>query len=388
MRTTRLHGLGFALLLSLSLVSSGCFAGAGDGGGGTDGGTNGSTDGGTTSGACQGVVCNTNQVCDPNSGNCVECLADSDCPTGGTCNTSTHTCSNGGGGGGGGAKGPACTSNQSCAQGQVCDNGTCQPGAYGDCSKLACAAGMDCVNAGANGQNAQECLTPCTATSDCPDTAYVCDTGSGDVAVGHCIQNLCSPNIQAAGVFGDLHAVPAQFGAACDAAGTGDGTCWGPLQAQAQQSGTLKIGLCFANGQVAPGGTCDAAASYSNLAQACNGGLCLPTSQTGTQGTCAALCAVADGQNCAAVNGNPTACLEFQGLAGVCFPQDASPAATGASCTAFSQSHQSLSCVEDDTCQSGSCMQWCDQTATTSTCPSGKTCTAVQQGDILTGTCQ
>ena len=401
MRTTRLHGLGFALLLSLSLVSSGCFGGTGDTGAGTDGGTTntdggtgggtgGSTDGGTTSGACQGVICNTNQVCDPNSGNCVQCLSDSDCPTGGTCDTTTHTCSNGGGTGGG-AKGPACTSAQSCGQGQVCDNGTCQPGPYGDCSKLACASGTDCLTFTTSQGTAKLCLQSCSATSDCADPTTICDTGSGDAALNHCVQNLCGPGLPS-GSQGPVWAGSGTFSGPCNAAGTNDGTCWGPVD----QISSFQVGLCFANGTVPAGGACDATASYGQPDKLCNGGICLPSSATSTTGTCVDFCTIADGKSCANLNGKPTACWPAPGneLAGLCVPQDASPASSGASCTAFSfQSHPSLSCVADDACLAASggstaCTQLCNLAAQTTTCTGGTTCQKDANQDKLLGNCK
>lgn len=61
----------------------------------------------TPPGPCASVRCGAGTVCDPASGDCVECLADSDCGAGRTCDTTTSTC-------------VGCLSDADCAAGAHC----------------------------------------------------------------------------------------------------------------------------------------------------------------------------------------------------------------------------------------------------------------------------
>jgi hypothetical protein len=82
---------------------------------------------------------------------------------------------------------------------------------------------------------------------------------------GYCFPNLCGPPDN----FGILK--PAEFMGVCDAAGTGDGICFGPVS----ETQLGPIGVCMnITGELAAGSSCDPAASHAEQSGLCSDGLC------------------------------------------------------------------------------------------------------------------
>lgn len=224
---------------------------AGSGGGGTDAGPDAPVDGGNackTNADCTATPAT--PVCEPTSGNCVECLpTDDTCPAGTYCKGTTCTIgctadtdcvpqggggtggtagsdaggvdagpndasasdassTDGGGTGGAGAAGSGgatadggtlkcdtsknlcvgCLADPDCPLGTVCDvaASTCIPGCV---ASSTCPSGFDCC--------AKECVNTATNTSHCGACDALCDPpgGTGKCEQGACKVNTCDPGL-------------------------------------------------------------------------------------------------------------------------------------------------------------------------------------------------
>ena len=166
-------------VLAISAVlalGAGLVASCGGGGttsttsGGGGGGNGGSGSGGGGGVACA-VDCSTNNaapVCDPASGQCVECLPTSDtCIDGEYCNAGSKTCKVG------------CTDDKDCVTPLVCNLTTHQ--CSGCDTDSQCAPGSICGPAG-------ECTAGCSSTQACPVGSECCADGCADLQTDpkHC----------------------------------------------------------------------------------------------------------------------------------------------------------------------------------------------------------
>ena len=116
-----------------------------------------------------------------------------------------------------------CESVDDCAEDLICEDAQCVAPRGEECAPdVPCAAGFDCIST-AGGAS---CLEACEETTDCQaaERCWVTGEGSllGDLG-GYCFINLCGPPDN----FGILQA--AEFMGACNALGTGDGICFGPV---------------------------------------------------------------------------------------------------------------------------------------------------------------
>ncbi|MDF1565721.1 MAG: hypothetical protein P1V51_21985 [Deltaproteobacteria bacterium] len=403
--------IGLTLGCFLALGALGCFGG-GDGGGGgdtdctVDADCNDNTQRCTTAGACvskcEGVICNTGQTCEATTGNCTGgsggCTVDADCNnatqrcdstsstcvskcqgvvcgTGETCEPTTGTC-------GGGST--TCATDTDCDPngdlGHVCDGGTCAADVFGDCATVSCLTGLDCLSIPTQSGTSQVCYEPCADSSAC-GLGWWCDAAAGSPTQGHCDQNLCGPQLAQYGYQG----TPMMGTCDATATGAGDGVCMGPLVDFGSAGSPLEVGLCMATGSIAAGNSCPADATNGATADLCVSGLCLIETEGAATGLCRSFCTLLDGNDCVADVTGPTSCTPFGGLAGVCVPQSATPAAAGASCTA---SNAESTCVEDSICIDPAggtatvCSSFCDTRV--GTCPSG-TCqpTSSNSSDML-----
>ena len=176
----------------------------------------------------------------------------------------------------------------------------------------------------------------------------------------------------------------ADYLGACDAAGSGDGICVGPVVVVPPDGSD---GLCEASGTVAAGDTCNVHASFGDPGL-CAGGRCVPAQAGDAQGTCETWCALLDGKSCASVGGARRACAWAGfGLAGSCAPQQAQPLPVGSLC---SQSTLTLPCVKDAACidigdgKGKICHALCDLR---SGLPCQQTCVKVLQSEPILGVC-
>src|SRR5690606_17857628 len=95
----------------------------------------------------------TDQVCDTNTGLCVDCLGDGDCDEGETCDMTTNTCTEQG-----------CLGNEDCTGGLVCVGGTCE-----QCTMDSqCTMDEFCTIDGVCG------VPECDTDADCPD-GQICE---------------------------------------------------------------------------------------------------------------------------------------------------------------------------------------------------------------------
>ena len=112
--------------------------------------------------------------------------------------------------------------------------------------------------------------------------------------------------------------VDAEWIGTCDALGTGDGTCWGPLE----NSSFGNIGGCLnTGGERVPGWPCDSQAVHGDLSASCADGLC------SASGICLEVCATDQPDNCQdwSFTGTPTSCdaasqPSIESIAGLCMP--------------------------------------------------------------------
>jgi hypothetical protein len=165
---------------------------------------------------------------------------------------------------------------------------------HGLCSAVApCQDGLDCVLHGED----STCEAPCQNTSECRLDER-CWTAAESAQIGpalanHCFMNLCQPpgggDPASVNIFQD-----AEWMGACNANGTGDGTCWGPVAT----SPIGDIGLCInTSGSAVPGGSCDPASVHGGVgASSCAGGMCPPSGPAA--GLCVELCATDQADVC------------------------------------------------------------------------------------------
>lgn len=103
------------------------------------------------------------------------CKADTDCAEGQVCNDGTCE-----------ADTTGCTADTDCAAGQVCNNGTCEADTSGCTADTDCADGEVCNNG-----TCETAATSCTSDADCSDTE-ICDNGT-------CVSTLCTSDADCAG---------------------------------------------------------------------------------------------------------------------------------------------------------------------------------------------
>jgi len=114
--------------------------------------------------------CSSGLICSSSSHTCVECLTNSDCPTG-ACNTNSNLC-------------VTCAQNSDCSSGEVCDttNGNC----------VACLSTADC-SSGVCDTSSNTCVA-CLANSDC-SAGQLCNTASNTCVL--CLSDSdCSAGLQ------------------------------------------------------------------------------------------------------------------------------------------------------------------------------------------------
>jgi hypothetical protein len=213
--------------------------------------------------------------------------------------------------------GTVCQTNADCGSGQVCHEGHCGGTRYGACSPaLPCQIGLDCVEQGAE----HICLEPCESTDVCTleERCWTPEEAEplGDGVANHCFYNYCGE-----GSFWDPDDVvtDAEWMGPCDALGSGDGTCVGPLTSTPLGS----AGLCINTGaERVPGWPCDPSAVHGDLSMSCAGGLCIAS------GICIELCSTDGVDNCQewSFGGLVTSCSPYAGVtlaesgAGLCMP--------------------------------------------------------------------
>ena len=206
-----------------------------------------------------------------------------------------------------------CETADDCADdGLICENSVCVALRGGDCSpSVPCSEGFDCVEAASS----TTCLEPCTETATCRAMERCWADGEGSMLGdldGYCFANLCGP----ADPFGLLK--PAEFMGPCNAAGEGDGICFGPIA----DTPLGFIGACMnASGALAPSSECDPAATQEDLAGLCTSGLCVGDPG---EGRCVAFCDLSDPICEPWGNDITTTCVstipDLESNAGVCAP--------------------------------------------------------------------
>jgi len=209
--------------------------------------------------------------------------------------------------------GDPCETDADCSESLFCEDSKCVAGRDEACSPgVPCAAGHNCVQTAAGAS----CLEICEETTSCRAAERCWAQGEGSLLGelgGHCFPNLCGP----ADNFGILR--PAEFMGACDAAGTGDGICFGPIA----ESQLGPIGACMnASGEIAAGSPCDPTVTQADQAGLCAAGTCSPLN------ICATFCDT-QAESCEAwADGTETSCQslgddELASDAGLCFPNPA-----------------------------------------------------------------
>jgi MYXO-CTERM domain-containing protein len=138
---------------------------------------------------CNGVVCDSGLVCDPDTGTCVEnsCLA-LGCPSGEVCNPTTRACM------------PDPCATAGCAADEVCRMGTCEP----SCATVTCGAGescvagvctadpcadVDCMGGEVCDPDSATCV-PARSCGSCP-SGTLCNALTGTCEVDDCIGVTC-----------------------------------------------------------------------------------------------------------------------------------------------------------------------------------------------------
>jgi len=307
---------------------------------------------------CEGVICGSGETCIADKGTCAPagatlCASNADCAAdattkcdfvkgycvdkceGVTCDTTLgQTCDNTTGTCVGGAT--ACNSDADCdaTKAEACDTAskTCKAGQWGDCSGAPddCAGGYDCFSlTDDQGKEMPTCLKKCTQGNECGITD-TCMASTGTALDGYCFSNYCGPVAIALPGF-----QTADYLAPCDAAGTGDGACFGPVG----QAGPADFGLCYGSGAAGQGGSCDLTAGHGDALACQQGFACMPTQPGSTSGLCLETCSAIDTKTCAdfSLSGavSKTACMAVYGPNGVCLPfffLGKSPIAAGAEC--------------------------------------------------------
>jgi hypothetical protein len=282
--------------------------------------------------AAAGTACTESggAVCD-GLGDCVECLAGSDCATS-VCQSNqcvAATCTDGAQNGtetdidcGGGCA--PCINGQGCGGATDCESLFC--GASNTCS--ACAADGDCSGAadtycdGANcvalKQNGDSCTDDGQCLSDnCPaDDSVCCDAACGATCVACLMTKTGSPNGQCANVTGgdDPEAECGDGGAAsCGPSGTGcSGT--GPSCALYDNATECIAGTCNAGQQISPGlcdgsGSCVAGSMSACDPYTCNSGATACLTSCSADGDCISGNYCTGGSACAAKKANGNVCV-------------------------------------------------------------------------------
>jgi hypothetical protein len=415
----RLSLLLTALLAGGALALAGC---PGPGGNGED--------------ACEGVTCGAGETCEVIDGaaECVadeepECTSDADCTgdtlecregqcvekclgqqcaVGQVCEPTTGNCVT-----------EACTNDAQCPGEQICREGECGGGLFANCAVDDCAPGYSCEQTGTN----SVCIQQCTESSDCTTDMHCVDNLCGynvcnpratetctedtdcegdeaclDIGIGQgyclapctdddtCDSGFCIPNEDE--VPADLRercypliAQKTDYYGTCDAHGTGDGRCLGPLDTE---NGDL--GLCVRTGGVAHGSQgCNPdqmPAAFGGTesgapATQCDG-YC---ADTGGGTICLGWCSLFDGA-CGPITGfGPTACEAIFGGQGICFiPQEDIGSDEGDVCTYDPEA--GVACFEPYVCAPDNggetCQVACEtqalEDAPGDTCAEGETC--------------
>lgn len=206
--------------------------------------------------------------------------------------------------------GDPCETDADCSDPLFCEDLKCVAGRGEECSPtIGCAAGHDCVSTAAGAS----CLEICEDTSACRALERCWADGEGSLLGelgGYCFANLCGPPDN----FGILK--PAEFMGVCDAAGTGDGICFGPIS----ETQLGPIGVCMnITGELAAGSSCDPAASNAEQSGLCSDGLCSPAN------VCATFCDVQENACEPWPDGTETSCEVASEVAdannGLCSPE-------------------------------------------------------------------
>jgi len=264
------------------------------------------------------------------------CAANTDCPTGETCNAGRCSCSaaNAGAECGSGVcasmtckAAHACTSNAGCGLG-TCGGGTCTKS--GTNAAGACHKNTDCgLGTCGGGSNNGTCTAgfACHVNADC-GTSGTCGSGTSSTA------GLCSTN-----------AAICHSGAACDSGSCGGGTCSTGGAACHVDANCDGGGTCGA-GAGSTAGLCSTNAAICHSGAACDSGSC-------TGGTCAT------GGSACHVNAD----CDGGGTCGA-----------GAGSTAGTCATNSLSCHSAAACDNGTCAGGTCATTATTTCHKAADC--------------
>ena len=144
-----------------------------------DGGTGGGDDGGAADGGAEP----SRSLCDPQSHQCSQCLADTDCPLGQLCQA--------------GSCGAGCNPNHGCPAAQTCCGAVCSdlqhdPGHCGACG-TPCIGGFNCCGGA--------CSDPAGDVNNCRACGGACTVANGSPLCGQagCAVGFCNPG------FGDCN---------------------------------------------------------------------------------------------------------------------------------------------------------------------------------------
>ncbi len=259
---------GVLLVLAILLAGAGCGSTDTPVFGGTDGGAGdaGGSDGGASCG--NSLDCATNQVCDPATHRCVECLGVADCPANNDC--ADHKC----------VPFQSCTSSLDCPTDQVCDPASAR------C--VQCVGDADC-NPGETCAG-HVCRTGCQSDLQCTPQGLLCDMAKGYcvecithddcTADEFCSQGACKPDVCQAGT----SSCQGTAVVTCDDVGSSLGA---PQQCQyvclaGACSGVCAPGAVRCSGQVPE--TCDASGQWAPAAACpyvCSAGSCIGTCTPG-----------------------------------------------------------------------------------------------------------
>ena len=164
-------------------------------------------------------------------------------------------------------------------------------------------------------------MAPCESNDQCQigETCQLEAEGTLLAAFqDHCFGNICSPNPE--GMAALLVTTADSWFGACDAVGTADGLCMGPID---QNALTGPFGVCFnASGSLPAGSPCSPTAFHGATDEICDAGACI-AGDDGT-GTCLLPCTLGD--DCAPLgDGTETTCTALpQTIAesdrGICAP--------------------------------------------------------------------
>jgi hypothetical protein len=280
-----------------------------------NGDCDGSNCGSGTKGTCAsaGATCHANTNCDSNScgtgsngskkGVCTAgaCTKNSQCGTGGTCNTTTHLCTAG-----------ACSIDTNCGTSAgVCTGATCTTPTTGCSSDASCTVSLKCNGATCGAAPSCGADTACTSSGSCNGatcSTLACNGNSSCPVSGACKNMKCSSQSCA----GDSSCTVA--GSVCNGAKCSSSTCNGDSDCPTGTCSGAKCtppAACGSNadcgtGGICSGAKCTASACASN-ADCGAGSLCGGTCQAATcttnadcaSGICSnGTCGCASGENC------------------------------------------------------------------------------------------